>query len=190
MTRPHVAVATVTIKAQDAPRLARFWRDLLGYVVAPNHSDSARLEDPAGVGPTLLIQPSAGVGSGGAAGSDVASAGVASAGDAVAAGAGSAATDHAAARSTAGHPTDGPTGLAVPSAATIHLDLRPGDQHRAVARAIELGATAADIGQTGDEGWVVLADPEGNPFCILESASDHADLIARDPGTPTRIDDL
>ena len=56
-TRPHVAVATITIKAHDAPRLARFWRDLLGYVVAPNHSDSARLEDPVGSGPTILIQP-------------------------------------------------------------------------------------------------------------------------------------
>ncbi|HMT31089.1 MAG TPA: VOC family protein [Dermatophilaceae bacterium] len=143
-TRPHVAVATITIKAHDAPRLARFWRDLLGYVVAPNHSDSARLEDPVGSGPTILIQPTR-------------------------------------QRANTGDPDP---------VERIHLDLRPDDQHRAVARAIELGARPADIGQAGDEGWVVLADPEGNLFCILQSASDHADLLARDPGTPTPIDDL
>jgi hypothetical protein len=36
-----------------------------------------------------------------------------------------------------------------------------------VDRLIELGASRADVGQTGDEGFVVLADPEGNEFCIL-----------------------
>jgi hypothetical protein len=30
-----------------------------------------------------------------------------------------------------------------------------------------MGARHVDIGQTGDESWVVLADPEGNEFCIL-----------------------
>lgn len=32
-----------------------------------------------------------------------------------------------------------------------------------------LGATHADVGQTGEETWVVLADPEGNEFCVLRS---------------------
>jgi catechol 2,3-dioxygenase-like lactoylglutathione lyase family enzyme len=36
-----------------------------------------------------------------------------------------------------------------------------------VERLIELGATQADVGQTGEEGFVVLADPEGNEFCLL-----------------------
>ena len=30
-----------------------------------------------------------------------------------------------------------------------------------------LGASRADVGQTGDERWIVLADPEGNEFCVL-----------------------
>jgi hypothetical protein len=37
---------------------------------------------------------------------------------------------------------------------------------REVERLLELGATRADVGQ-GDESWVVLADPEGNEFCVL-----------------------
>ena len=35
---------------------------------------------------------------------------------------------------------------------------------------LKLGATRADVGQTGEEGFVVLADPEGNEFCILRPA--------------------
>ena len=70
----------------------------------------------------------------------------------------------------------------------IHLDLRPADQDAAVARALTLGATRADIGQAGDEGWVVLADPGGNLFCLLESASDHAAREASSAGTATSID--
>ena len=49
----------------------------------------------------------------------------------------------------------------------LHLDLRPDDQERHVARLLALGATHADVGQSGDEGWIVLADPEGNEFCVL-----------------------
>jgi len=37
-----------------------------------------------------------------------------------------------------------------------------------VARLLALGARRADIGQ-GDQSWVVLADPEGNEFCVLGS---------------------
>ena len=50
-----------------------------------------------------------------------------------------------------------------------HLDLVPvpgGDQGAEVARLRTLGATPADVGQ-GDVPWVVLADPEGNEFCVL-----------------------
>jgi hypothetical protein len=49
----------------------------------------------------------------------------------------------------------------------IHLDLYGGAGHAAlVDRLLALGAAAADIGQ-GDVPWDVLADPEGNEFCVL-----------------------
>ena len=53
----------------------------------------------------------------------------------------------------------------------MHLDLSPVDRSRdeEVERLLALGATHADVGQTGDESWVVLADPEGNEFCVLRS---------------------
>ena len=50
----------------------------------------------------------------------------------------------------------------------LHLDLRPEDQEAEVARLVALGATHADVGQ-GCQTWVVLADPEGNEFCVLGS---------------------
>jgi catechol 2,3-dioxygenase-like lactoylglutathione lyase family enzyme len=52
----------------------------------------------------------------------------------------------------------------------LHLDLRPDDQDVEVERLLAMGATKVDIGQ-GDESWVVLADPEGNEFCVLRSRS-------------------
>ncbi|GAB6902324.1 VOC family protein [Kineosporia succinea] len=48
----------------------------------------------------------------------------------------------------------------------LHLDFRPDDQAAEVARLEGLGARRVDIGQ-GDASWVVLADPEGNEFCVL-----------------------
>ncbi len=51
----------------------------------------------------------------------------------------------------------------------IHLDLRPEDQEAEVARAETLGAQRVDVGQTDDVTWVVMADPEGNEFCILRA---------------------
>ena len=50
----------------------------------------------------------------------------------------------------------------------LHLDFRPVDRDAEVQRVLELGATRAEIGQ-GEQSWVVLADPEGNEFCILGS---------------------
>lgn len=68
----------------------------------------------------------------------------------------------------------------------IHLDLRPDDQDSAVARALTLGATLADVGQTGDESWVVLHDPAGNEFCVLQTMDDLAawEATARPPTAP------
>ena len=48
----------------------------------------------------------------------------------------------------------------------LHLDFRPDDQDAEVARLVAHGARRVDIGQ-GEPSWVVLADPEGNEFCIL-----------------------
>lgn len=109
---------------------------LLGYEVAPNHSDSILTVDPLGQGPALLFQP---------AESSIA------------------------------------TGA-------IHLDLRPTDQAEVVRVALSLGARYAEIGQAGDESWVVLADPEGNCFCVLQSARDQDILNQVDPGTPSPVE--
>jgi catechol 2,3-dioxygenase-like lactoylglutathione lyase family enzyme len=49
----------------------------------------------------------------------------------------------------------------------LHLDLAPDDRDAEVERLIGLGATRADVGQPADATWVVLADPEGNEFCVL-----------------------
>lgn len=48
----------------------------------------------------------------------------------------------------------------------VHLDWVPDDQQADVDRLVGLGASRVDIGQ-GDTSWVVMADPEGNEFCIL-----------------------
>jgi hypothetical protein len=50
----------------------------------------------------------------------------------------------------------------------LHLDLNPVDQAAEVARIIGLGAVRVDVGQPPDVPWVVLADPEGNEFCVLQ----------------------
>ena len=128
-----IRIETVTIKTQDVRAVARFWRDLLRYQVAPNHTESVLLQ---GAGPALLIQPA----------------------------------------------------QAVALAAVIHLDLRPEDQEAEVQRALALGATLADIGQSGDEGWTVLRDPGGNLFCILQGMQDFEAHRAAEPGQVTPID--
>ncbi len=57
----------------------------------------------------------------------------------------------------------------------LHLDLHGGDrQAEIVERLVSLGARHADIGQ-GDVPWVVLADPDGNPFCVMEGRSTYRD---------------
>jgi hypothetical protein len=53
----------------------------------------------------------------------------------------------------------------------LHLDFRPDDRDDAVARLLDLGATRADVGQ-GEQSWIVLSDPEGNEFCVLQSAAE------------------
>ena len=57
----------------------------------------------------------------------------------------------------------------------LHLDLRPsaGTRDEELQRLLGLGATqVADLRQEDGRGWVVLADPEGNEFCILRSEAE------------------
>ncbi|WP_350277394.1 VOC family protein [Kribbella sp. HUAS MG21] len=54
----------------------------------------------------------------------------------------------------------------------LHLDFAPHlsqDRDAEIARLESLGARRADVGQTEDNSWTVLADPEGNEFCVLSS---------------------
>ncbi|MGH3346985.1 MAG: VOC family protein [Nocardioides sp.] len=51
----------------------------------------------------------------------------------------------------------------------VHLDLTTSadDREAEIERLLSLGASRVDVGQTGDESWDVLADPEGNEFCVV-----------------------
>src|SRR5215471_12589199 len=51
----------------------------------------------------------------------------------------------------------------------LHLDLVPDDQDAEVERLLAMGATRAEVGQGDDVNCVVLADPEGNEFCVLRA---------------------
>src|SRR6266568_673957 len=53
----------------------------------------------------------------------------------------------------------------------LHIDVNATDrdQDAELERLLKLGARPADIGQTGQEQWHVLADPEGNEFCLLKA---------------------
>jgi catechol 2,3-dioxygenase-like lactoylglutathione lyase family enzyme len=49
----------------------------------------------------------------------------------------------------------------------LHLDLAPDDQPAEIERLVDMGARHVDIGQPAGAAWMVLADPEGNEFCVL-----------------------
>ena len=54
----------------------------------------------------------------------------------------------------------------------LHIDLAPhtsDDRDAQIAALLERGATLVDVGQSNDVSWTVLADPEGNEFCVLSS---------------------
>ena len=65
----------------------------------------------------------------------------------------------------------GPVAEPTPGKLRWHIDVNATDrdQDAELERLLGLGATHADVGQTGDEGWHVLADPEGNVFCLLRT---------------------
>ncbi len=51
----------------------------------------------------------------------------------------------------------------------MHLDLTTSaaDRDQEIDRLVALGARRVNVGQTGTESWTVLADPEGNEFCVV-----------------------
>jgi len=59
----------------------------------------------------------------------------------------------------------------LPAQAHLHLTSNDRTQEETVARALALGASHVDVGQQPDEGHVVLADPEGNAFCVIEAGN-------------------
>jgi catechol 2,3-dioxygenase-like lactoylglutathione lyase family enzyme len=61
-----------------------------------------------------------------------------------------------------------------PGKLRLHIDVNPTDrdQDAELQRLLALGAVPADVGQTGEENWHVLADPEGNEFCLLRRRLD------------------
>lgn len=56
----------------------------------------------------------------------------------------------------------------------LHIDVSPSgaDQEEELQRLLGLGARHVDIGQGPDASWFVLADPEGNEFCLLRTRRD------------------
>lgn len=77
--------------------------------------------------------------------------------------------------------------MRVPEAKTVknrlHLDVRADGSTTAdeLERLLALGATRADVGQADDVSWVVLADPEGNEFCLLSRSVQDLPSEHRDP---------
>ncbi|MFD6023986.1 VOC family protein [Streptomyces griseoluteus] len=69
-----------------------------------------------------------------------------------------------------------PTADPRPAKLRLHIDVSPTDrdQPAELDRLLALGARPADIGQTGEETWHVLLDPEGNEFCLLRRRLDPA----------------
>jgi predicted enzyme related to lactoylglutathione lyase len=83
-----------------------------------------------------------------------------------------------------GHPAGGWPAIdvcRVPEAKTVknrlHFDLRADGTTRSaeLERLLDLGAKRVDVGQNSDVSWVVLADPEGNEFCLLARTVQEAD---------------
>ncbi|WP_037851586.1 VOC family protein [Streptomyces sp. NRRL S-340] len=64
-----------------------------------------------------------------------------------------------------------PGGAPRPGKLPLHIDVNATDrdQDAELERLLALGARPADVGQSGTENWHVLADPEGNEFCLLRT---------------------
>ena len=56
----------------------------------------------------------------------------------------------------------------------LHIELDPDDQDAEVERLLDMGARHVDVEEDDRSAWVVLADPEGNEFCVLPPAGQPA----------------
>ena len=52
----------------------------------------------------------------------------------------------------------------------LHIDLAPDDRDAEIERLVDMGARHVEVGKH-DASWIVLADPEGNEFCVLTAAT-------------------
>jgi catechol 2,3-dioxygenase-like lactoylglutathione lyase family enzyme len=116
-------ITELVLDCREPEQLARFWCDVLGFVVLGREGDDIEIGPPEGFGglqPTLVFSRSQ-------------------------------------------EPKNGKLRL--------HFDLNATDrdQDAELERLLAAGAQLADIGQSGQESWYVLTDPEGNEFCLLRA---------------------
>lgn len=117
-------ISELVLECRDPEALARFWCEVLDFVVLDRPGDgSVEIGPRSGFGgpqPTIILSP--------------------------------------------GEPPP-------PGSSRLHIDVNATDrdQDAELERLRKLGARPADVGQTGAESWHVLADPEGNPFCLLNA---------------------
>ena len=115
-------IGEVVLGCRDPELLARFWCEVLGFVVLGREDDGSieigSREGFGGAQPTIFLSK-----------------------------------------------RDEPE----PGKSRLHIDVNPTDRDQAaeLERLLAIGARPAQIGQTGEEHWHVLADPEGNEFCLL-----------------------
>ena len=119
-------ISELVLDCRDPEALARFWCEVLDFVVLDRDEGVIEIGPHEGFGgpqPTIILSPS-------------------------------------------DDPRNGKLRL--------HIDINATDrdQDAELQRLLAAGARHADIGQTGEESWYVLADPEGNEFCLLRSRLD------------------
>jgi catechol 2,3-dioxygenase-like lactoylglutathione lyase family enzyme len=120
-------ISELVLECRDPELLARFWCEVLDFVVLDREDDGSieigPREGSGGLQPTIILSP----------------------------------TDE--------------SERAKPR---LHIDVNATDrdQDAELERLLALGARPADVGQTGEEPWHVLADPEGNEFCLLRRRLD------------------
>lgn len=116
-------IGELVLECRDPESLARFWCEVLDFVVLDRDHGAIEIGPRAGFDgpqPTIILSPH-----------------------------------------------DNPP----PAPGRLHIDVNATDRDQAAEldRLLALGARPADVGQRGDEPWHVLADPEGNPFCLLRA---------------------